>query len=314
MSETSAKEVNAMKRVLLALALIGLGAGIACAQPTNLAGGVFITHYPPGIVYTIDPTDWCATYGQFAISSCDQQNNTIDTELGAVWYVLAAFNENDKVWCGTEFGLGAYNPGAVAFVGNGQCPTDALVIPAGAWPGPSTGIAVAATGTPWTGNFQPVFWFACYAYTPTLIQLTNNPATGFGGFANCMTPPTPYTAACFGAMGILQPGIACCPVPPAQHACCIGDACVLVFSTDECLGLGGVDHPDWASCEGNPCFIPPVPGVCCVGEICYFVTQEECDAMGGVMHPEFTECTDTTCHVIIPVDPTSWGAIKAIYR
>jgi hypothetical protein len=304
-----------MKRVLLALALLGLGVGMAYAQPTNLASGVFVAHQPPGIVYSAEWGSWCPNY--VPITSCDQENPHMSIAGGAkgVWYVLGAF-DGDKVWCGTEFGLGNYDNGLMSITENGQCPTDALIIPSGNWPGPNTGVSVAATATSWSGNFQPVYWFVSYSYygDPMLVQLTANPGTGFGGFANCLTPPTGYPAQCFGAMGINMPGIPCCPQQPQQHACCIGDVCVLVFTADECLGMGGVDHPEWANCDGNPCFIPPVPHVCCVGEVCYFVTDDECAAMGGVVHTEYANCDNNPCQIIIPTDPTSWGAIKAIYR
>lgn len=321
MSEVSAKEVNAMKRVLLALALIGLGAGLAYAQPDNLTNGVFLTHYPPGLVYTTDISDWCAQYPTHAITDFTQQNPNIPDSDGHVWYVLAAWNltEPAKVWCGTEFGFGAYDGTAFAFVASGQCPTDCLVIPTAGWPGPNQGIAIAATATPWTGNFQPVYWFAGYAYYPGVMPLGPNPATAFGGFANCLTPPTPYPAYAFGAMGLLgTPGIAVPEPPPSGggvHACCVGMDCVLVNTTDECLALGGVDHPEWGSCDGNPCFVE-TPAVCCVGHECSIVLEADCILMGGHFLPDQFDCnvTPSPCDQYTPVEPSSWGAIKAIYR
>jgi hypothetical protein len=308
-----------MKRVLLALALIGLGAGAALAQPTNLAGGVFITHYPPGIVWS-DAQDWCADYASlYSISSCEEQNPMIAGEEHAVWYVLAAFPADDKVWCGAEFGL--YYDQPTCLIGpSGQCPTDALIIPSGApygvWPAPGSGVAISTTATPWSGNYQPVFWFTSYAYLAGVVQLGVNPATGFGGFANCMTPPAPYVAACFGAMGMLMPGVACCPEAPPLHVCCVGEVCSLVADAQECTDMGGIDHPEWTSCTdpSNPCEIVIPMHVCCVGEQCFVVPETECTAMSGVWHPELDACESTTCQIIVPTDPSSWGAIKAIYR
>lgn len=304
-----------MKRVLLALALVGLGAGVAVADPNDLSDGVFIAHYPPGIVYTIDPTDWCATYGQFAITHCEQQNNIIDNPNGAVWYVLAAWTDADKVWCGVEFGMGNYDPYTLAFVGNGVCPTSALTIPYGPWPAPLTGMSLAATTQPWSGNFTPVFWFASYAYYPGQIPLAAHPGTGFGGFANCMSPPVGFPAICFGAMGLYAPGVYCCPPQPVPHVCCVGQDCYLVFE-GECTQMGGVWHPEWDACvPENPCLIPQEPDVCCIGHECLFIFEQDCYAMGGNWHPEYDDCFDPNpCDMYTPVEPSSWGAIKAIYR
>ena len=301
-----------MKRVLLALALAGLGVGIAHAQPSDLTGGVFITHYPPGSVYT--NTDWCAWYGQYAITNCDQQNPRIDATVRTVWYVLAAWL-GDKNYCGVEFGFGNFDPAALWFAAYGVCPASALPIPYGDWPGPGAGVSLAATDTPWVGNYLPVYWFDVQAYYPALLQLTAHPGTGFGGFANCLTPPISYPAVCFGGMGLFMPGVPCCPTAPPQHACCVGDLCYLVFTADECAGMGGIDHPEWATCDNDPC-IQPLPDVCCLGHDCFFVPEEECALMGGAWHPEFESCDvqPPPCDIYTPAETSSWGAIKAIYR
>ena len=307
-----------MKRVLLALALVGLGAGVVYATPNDLSNGVLITHYPPGLQYTTEFDDWCGLYGQYAIQSCEQQNNVIDTQLGTVWYVLAAWNDNDKVWCGTEFGLGNYNTRVVLFADYGQCPGTALTIPYGAWPAPNTGMSLAATSEPWAGNFQPVYFFASYAYPAqgsTVVPLTPHPNTGFAGFANCLTPPGSYPAVGLGAMGFFTGGVYACPPLPSQFVCCVGEECFLVYNEQECTEMGGVWHPEWDSClPDNPCFVPPVPAVCCVGHTCYLVFEEECIAMEGNWHPEWPSCDDNPCDIYTPVEPSSWGAIKAIYR
>jgi len=43
-----------MKRVLLALALLGMTTGVASAQYADTLG-VFILHAPPGLAYSVDP-------------------------------------------------------------------------------------------------------------------------------------------------------------------------------------------------------------------------------------------------------------------
>jgi hypothetical protein len=303
-------------RVLAALALTVLGASLACAQPSNPAGGVFIAHYVPSPDYTA--AAGCASYEEHAISDCQEQVPRIDNHSASIWYVLAAFDGGDRVWCGTEFGLGAFDPHAIAFLENGVCLAGAIVIPTEGWPGPNEGIAIAATTEGWSGNYRPVYWFGCYAYSSALIPLTSNPATGFGGFANCSTPSIMYPAACFGAMGLFRDGVTCCQSDPMPHACCVGDACHLVFVSAECDALGGVDHPEWPSCDGDPCYTPPPPPrVCCIGFCdCVLATEDECASLNGVFHAEYDSCdaepVPPCC--IGPVDPMSWGAIKASYR
>jgi hypothetical protein len=209
-----------------------------------------------------------------------------------------------------------------------------------------------------------VYWFVSYSYygDPLLVQLTANPGTGFGGFVNCLNPPTAHPAACFGALGINRDGIACCPPTSWPHACCVGSECVLVVDSGECEALGGWDHPEWLSCHPNPCPpVPPFPRVCCVNGVCYLVTEEECEAMGGIYYPELPDCdlifcppppppplegvccvghdcfinTEEECETLgghwfpemsdcetspppcgepSPVDPATWGAIKAMFR
>jgi hypothetical protein len=302
-----------MKRVLLGLVLAGLAVGIAHAQPDNLTNGVFITHYPPGSVYT--NTDQCPWYLNYAISDPALQNPRIDTNARSVWYVLAAWDAA-KQWCGVEFGLGTFDPDIVWFAGFGPCPASALAIAYGSWPGPGTGIALAATSETWSGNLVPVYWFDIAAYYPGLIPLTPHPGTGFGGFANCLTPPTSYPAVCFGAMGLYMDGIRCFepPVPPA--ACCVCNVCYLVYSEQECTeGLGGIYHPEWTSCDYAPCAVPPT--VCCIGHDCYVVDCEaQCADIGGIWHPEWGGYCGppNPCDIYTPAEPSSWGAIKAIYR
>ena len=57
-----------MKRVLLAVALIGLGVGIAGADENDLTGGVFICHHDPDMVGT-PPEDWCQHYIDSVVSN-----------------------------------------------------------------------------------------------------------------------------------------------------------------------------------------------------------------------------------------------------
>jgi hypothetical protein len=234
----------------------------------------------------------------------------------------------------------------------GPCaPGGFLEIPTDGWPGPNQGTVVATTDLAWNGNFVPVYYFTGYEYYgPGQIPFGVDPPTGFAGFVNCLTPPTPFDAVCLPAMGIGMPGLPCCSEQPQEeYPCCIGEVCRILTASD-CIAQGGVVHTEWADCSGDPCVVR----ACCVGEICYEVNQQTCADMGGEFLPTVLECTETTCAAPVwacctdcqictmlteaqcrdiqgqwlqgvecepenpcepsPTDNTSWGSIKAIYR
>ncbi|MBD3235516.1 MAG: hypothetical protein GF330_02295 [Candidatus Eisenbacteria bacterium] len=339
-----------MKRVLLAVALIGLGAGIAGADENDLTGGVFICHHDPDIVYSEPLEGWCQHYlDGYAITTCEEQNPQIMTTDERVWFVLSAFSA-DKVWCGTEFGFGQYEPYLFVFTSWGPCaPGGNLEIPSDNWPGPNEGTAIVTTDSPWSGNFEPVYYFTGYTYYyPGQIPFDVDPPTGFGGWGNCQTPPADFDAACFPAMGVMTEGVSCCPTVP-EFVCCVGEDCVLT-TEQECADMQGEWHPEWDSCDPNPCV---ERHVCCVGEECYITTEADCTELQGVYHPEWDSCDPNPCELPRAVcclegdcyitteqgcmdmqgewhpewdscdpnpcpptdaDRTTWGSIKSIYR
>jgi hypothetical protein len=254
-----------MKRVILALGFLCVTCG-SYGDPGNLEDGVFIAHHPPGIQYS-HGQDWCQRYiEEFAISNCKQQHNRIDLDgnegQSSIWYVVAAWTE-DKEWCGTEFGFGRYDPSIYGFVEWGSCcPEDDLEIPTEFWPGPGQGTAVVVTGTPWSGKFVAVYYFAGYAYSVGIIPLGADPATGFGGTGNCDTPPQSWGVSAFGGMGLFTDGIYVCPgqggggdFGPEGYdvaVCCLGEECRLT-TAEECAYIGGEFYPEWASCDADPC-------------------------------------------------------------
>lgn len=44
-----------------------------------------------------------------------------------------------------------------------------------------------------------------------------------------------------------------CPVP--TFVCCVGHECLLLETEGECTGMGGAWHPEWTSCNDDPCDI-----------------------------------------------------------
>jgi len=245
-----------MKHAAGVLMLAVLGSTAARADPQDLSDGVLIAHCPPALSYTSEPVDWCAAYRSHAIHACNEQVNRTDERTGVVWYVVSAWQDSSKTWCGCEFGLGDYDPSIWAMTASGPCgdPTIPLEIPGDGWPGPHTGTSVATQGPPWSGNYRPIYYFAGYAYYPGVIPLAPHPR-GFVGWANCTQPPQTFFAVCLGALGLFQEGTACCPPPPLLTVCCLGADCLLL-TADECRARGGIRMPKLEACaEPNPCAV-----------------------------------------------------------
>jgi hypothetical protein len=298
--------------VILTLAVSGAGVGlsdVAKADPQNLAGGVMIMHHPAAMVYSSDPPPegWCGSYStNFAITAAvDQVNRTNVVGDYVFFFVISAWGEA-KEFCGVEFGLGGYSELGIAIdgassaaCGDGFTP---LEIPNGAWPDPNTGIALATPGTPWTGNYVPVYCFVGYTYDPgTVIQLTQNVTESpFAGWANCGTPPVPAAATCLGAFGILQDGVFCEPPTDIQGACCFGGGVCQIMLQDECDTAGGTWDGSSVCSDPNPC---PVTWACCThdeqtgADDCQDLIQSECTAQGGVWHSG-QACATYTCPTI----------------
>ncbi len=248
-----------MRRALVIAGLLGVFATLAGADPNNLTGGALIAHNAGYWERYHQPT--CGTYYQYdPISSCEEQNNTMDTGTYA-WFVIAAFDE-DKRWCGVQFGFGDFDPGMMFFAEWGPCADVCLEYPSANWPGPLEGtVFTAPSSSSWSGNWIPVYWFLAYSYTahgPGVVQLVPDPtaAVPFAGFANCLQVPEQFDAI-LGGMGVGQPGTWVCTGMP-DAVCCIDQSCVIVHSENECTALGGVYHPEWNDCgPPDPCGTTP---------------------------------------------------------
>jgi len=185
--------------------------GASRAAPEDLGNGALIVHHPPALFYS-EGADYCSAYGLYAIDDPDEQNPRIEVDaLPSVWYVIAAW-DSSKSWCGVAFGLGAYDPDMYMFSIWSRCPSATLLeFGTPGWPGPGEGTALACTGSSWTGNFRPVYWFAGYAYATGLIPLAPEPKTGFAGFADCREPAYLYPPHEMGALGIGRDGVKAYP-------------------------------------------------------------------------------------------------------
>ncbi len=338
-----------MKKMLIILAALSLVTGTALANPETLAGGVMIAHHPAGLAYTSDAIDWCAEYNNAPLTDSAQQNNMITgvAEDAFVWYVVAAFAE-DKVWCGTQFGLGDFNADMFYIDGYGACLDANLEIPTSNWPGPNEGTAVVATTTQWSGNYQAVYWFGGYCYGETVVALDVDPSVGFIGFGNCEAPSQTWDAQ-GGAMGIFTDGVAvhpevqeppqaCCdeygacelliaadceasggivddsetcdpnPCAVLVRACCLENGDCVILLPADCVQAGGVPEDVTETCDPNPC--PQPEGACCMSADCVITTEAGCQ---GDYQGDLTTCDPNPCEVTA-TDDASWGTMKSMYR
>ncbi len=293
-----------MRKVLLTLALLGLASG-AWADPAILSGGVLVAHHVEALPWSSDvpAAGWCGAYAPFAINDLAQVVNQLSGGLDT-WHVLAAWDGEAKVWCGTEFGFGAYDPSLMDLQGYGPCfPVAGLEIPTPGWPGPNEGTAFVTTGDPWNGNWLPVYFFGGYSYDysygSTVIPISVDPPTGFCGFSNCENPPLVFSVGPMGrgAMGINTPGVTPMFEVPEPWACCFTTApyCRMLEELP-CTLQGGVWlGPEWTCEPVDPC---PHPGACCVIGNCSIMFEENCTLVGGVFLGPDTVCMPNPCPAV----------------
>jgi hypothetical protein len=105
-----------------------------------------------------------------------------------------------------------------------------------------------------------------------------------------------------------------CTVEPGNDlgACCsFGGECELLLQA-ECADVGETWNGA-PSCSPNPC---PVIWACCVAGECFMLTEGQCTAQSGDWRGAGQICASlggtVTCQT--PVERTSWGMIKSIYR
>ena len=297
-----------MKRVLLALALVGMTAGAAMAQdPTDLSDGVFICHHPPGLMYTSDPFDYCGALG---LTTCDGQNNMIPDDAGAVWFIVSNFWE-PKTFNAVEYGI-SYGGTQFALLGVGVCaPAPFLTIEypaAGDWGTDGSAISIALSSEPyWNGTMVATSWIAGYHYSynaPGMLSLIPSPLTHFIGW---LSAGTMYTPVGIGSMGLGMAGGYACSEPPETWACCLPNygPCVDMVAAD-CEAAGG----GWmvgAICADMPCPEPPL-GACCLPNYgpCQDLAERDCIAVGGEWHAGVL-CADFQC----PTPPPVWACCFA---
>jgi hypothetical protein len=290
-----------MKKVLLAVAALACIGSVALAGPN--AGGTLIVHATPVTVYTSDIEDYC---GLSDLTDC---NGAITNLPGGgitsyVWWVTAAFAGTPRL-AGIAFGVEYDIDGLVAW---GSCGDFELAD--GNWPASGSGTALTFA-PPKETALVDVYWFAGYEYygLDKHFCLIPHPTQG-AVFADDDVPSNLDPIADLGCLGFNgDPGYLGCPGISAE-ACCYDDGSCEMLLADECVANGGIPQGPGTVCDPNPCPPPPPVGACCFDTDCVLLTEADCVAQGG----QFIggDCDPNPC--VIPVQDTSWGSIKAIYR
>ncbi|MFH1143487.1 MAG: right-handed parallel beta-helix repeat-containing protein, partial [Candidatus Eisenbacteria bacterium] len=178
------------------------------------------------------------------------------------------------------------------------------------------------TGGDWTSNIS--------AFQATGGNLSASPLYCAAPADLHLCQDSPCLAAagdCAPHMGAQGQGCDSC----GTYVCCKDGVCSLFTDRASCAALGGVWHPEWQSCEANPCPAAegacclagtvcdvrseaaciagggsyqgnhtscgpnPCPGVCCLDGVCDITTASECATASGDWHPEWSNCLDSPC-------------------
>jgi len=300
-----------MKKFLLAVAVLCVGT-MALAGPNQ--GGTLVAH-DAGLL--LSATNGSASIcGQGSnLASCDAAVTEIDGagNLGgdaAIWKVYAAFVPGSSPrLMGLTWGV-TYDMSNIILPFYGKCGD--FELNDDGWPQSGKGSTVT-WNTVQTSILTAVYYFGAYTYgAPGVLALGPNPSQG-GYFGDDSVPAILDPIAGYGAMGFDMPGALVCPGVVPTGACCDPNTggCVLT-PADQCMAPD-VWHPEWQSCDPNPCPPPQVIGACCnpdTGE-CVLTTAADC---AYNWHPEWTSCDPNPCPPPTPAEKASWGQIKHAYH
>lgn len=104
----------------------------------------------------------------------------------------------------------------------------------------------------------------------------------------CVDSPCLFSSGnCAPFVGALPAGCDSC----GTYVCCVYGDCQTLDDRADCLSQGGSWHPQYTSCDSNPCPQPPT-GVCCTGEDCTVVIEIDC---AGIWYPSMSTCDPNPC-------------------
>lgn len=267
--------------------LIQVVAALALVVGTTLAGpneGLTLT--PLGGV-NVDETsgDPCVDIFDPGLSCEDVDPNAQPDGLGVEWYLVLAAGASPLAFNTITFGIGDFDPYACYIGAYGPCFGEfgPLQIPSAGWPGPMSGTSVSWAPNCLTGMLVPVYWFGFYVYYGGgPVPLGDFYPGQTAAVVSCDSPPEEDPIVAFGVMGCgNDPGVQACP-GETVGACCVDmdqdgipETCIPSVSEVECFEV-----------LGGSLWFPETP-----------------------CGPENEPCPPPT-----PVQETTWGKIKGMYR
>jgi hypothetical protein len=317
LAESPSKEVEIMKKFLMALVVLAIASAPALAGPN--AGGILMAHNT-GMAWTSDPLP------PTPVPTCEGAN--LEVPLSAdpavtenvIWKVYAAFPEGSTPrvkTCGWGIGYPSVGGGGIIIEHNDAQNLAVFYITSAGWPASGTQVGMSFTDGARTDRVNELWWFSGYGYVgtagePQIFSVIPNSAPGNQVFGDDAFPTNEDPITGYGSLGFGTTGAVVCPPPiPLPGACCFpnGD-CVMLLAT-ECAAAGG-------SFMGGECVpglcVPTFTGACCVNYVCSIATPLDCAAAAGTYYGDNSVCVPTPCPPPTPTENKSWGQIKNNYR
>jgi hypothetical protein len=318
LAQSPSKEVEIMKKFLMALVVLAIASVPALAGPNQY--GVIVVHNT-GILWSTDlqlppvsPVPACADI----VNEVPMGSAPSDVSENLVWKVYAAFpvDAHPRLkGCGWGVGHPSVGGGQIV-IGTNDAPSPAVFyLTTAGWPADNTFIGMSFTDSVRTGIVDELYYFAGYAYAglagePQTFCIIPHSGETNRFFLDDAVPQNADAIAGYGCLGFGTAGYTPCPVTPVPGACCFADGSCSMLLAAECQTAGGSFVG--GACTPTLC-APPPSGACCLNQVCDIVTPAQCAAVGGQYFGDGSTCTPGLCPPVA-VKTTSWGQIKSDYR
>jgi hypothetical protein len=263
-----------------------------------------------GLVYCDDQSGWPSP-----APACEAIDNQLPAGApppgitGWIWKVYAAFPPAGSPRL-KALPMGSTFPPEVVVVAAGlPDPVLDFEIPQGGWPFTSGGGVGICFGLVKTDTVSECYWFAGYSYeNPSTWQVAPHPTQEMV-FVDDSMPPQEDPITALGSIGFGQPGFTPCPQGTTVGACCPGSAECQMMTQDECAAVCGIWYGPDFDCDPNPCSV--AFGACCYPDgRCETLEGFWCEQSGGSFVGGC--CEPNPCGT--PVDETTWGRVKRMFR
>jgi hypothetical protein len=319
LAESPSKEVEIMKKFLMALAVLAIASAPALAG-FNENGVIVVanTHVPYYDGMPLPPAS-----DSLACADMDNQvpmyMDSVSVSEFMVWKVYAAFplaSTPRLKACGWGIAYPPVSDGFVYVSAQDAPSTEVFAITSAGWPASGTEVGMSFSAGAELNTVTELWWFGGYSYTGSvpaaqLFSIVPNSVAGNCVFVDDSVPFIEDLIAGYGSLGFGQAGVTPCPTDePVTGACCLPTSECVMLSVEECAAVSGTFFG--GDCSPSVCPPPPVFGACCVNFACNIVTPDQCSNVGGQFFGEGSLCEPTPCPV--PVETRSWGQIKNSYR